>query len=189
MLSRPMPIHRSGSSRPRGGFFLASASRYISGTTSRDHESCPASWSAPGAIAVHFRLSGLDLYAFSARSVLLIRGFGVRVPGGAPILTWGFTTPGSFFASVLSPCLLRVCSSARSSARTQQFRGCQKRPSGAGSGGMRHDAGPLCPASAAPASVNHWSRPHLTGTGNPPGAPMPMVSLSVKPAGNRHSCG
>jgi 2-(1,2-epoxy-1,2-dihydrophenyl)acetyl-CoA isomerase len=25
---------------------------------------------------------------------LLIRGFGVQVPGGAPVLTWGFTTPG-----------------------------------------------------------------------------------------------
>src|SRR6266700_1128413 len=26
---------------------------------------------------------------------LLIRGFGVRVPGGAPVLTWGFTRFGS----------------------------------------------------------------------------------------------
>ena len=41
--------------------FLASASRYISGTTSRDHESCPASRPTPDATAVHFRLSGLDL--------------------------------------------------------------------------------------------------------------------------------
>ena len=42
--------------------FLASASRYISGTTSRDHESCPASRPTPDATAVHFQLSGLDLY-------------------------------------------------------------------------------------------------------------------------------
>ena len=43
----PQVHHRSSSRRPRlGSFlsFLASASRYISGTTSRDHESCPASW-------------------------------------------------------------------------------------------------------------------------------------------------
>ena len=45
-----------------GQLLLASASRYISGTTSRDHESCPASRPTPDATAVHFRLSGLDLY-------------------------------------------------------------------------------------------------------------------------------
>src|SRR5690242_14938410 len=28
------------------------------------------------------------------RSGLLIRGFGIRVPGGAPVLTWGYVTPG-----------------------------------------------------------------------------------------------
>ena len=44
-----------------GQLLLASASRYISGTTSRDHESCPASWPTSGATAVHFRFSGLDL--------------------------------------------------------------------------------------------------------------------------------
>jgi hypothetical protein len=31
------------------------------------------------------------------RSGLLIRGFGVQVPGGAPVLTWGFIAPGHFF--------------------------------------------------------------------------------------------
>ncbi len=30
-------------------------------------------------------------------SGLLIRGFGVQVPGGALVMTWGFTTPGHFF--------------------------------------------------------------------------------------------
>jgi len=48
----------------------AQASRYISGTTSRDHESCPASGPTPGASAVHFRPSGLDPYGPRARSVL-----------------------------------------------------------------------------------------------------------------------
>jgi hypothetical protein len=57
-------------------------------------------------------------------SGLLIRGFGVQVPGGAPGLAWGFTTPGHFYVSVLSPCLLRVCSGAR----TLQSGSCQKRP-------------------------------------------------------------
>src|SRR5690349_10095724 len=28
---------------------------------------------------------------------LLIRGFGVRVPGGAPVLTWSYVTPGLSF--------------------------------------------------------------------------------------------
>jgi hypothetical protein len=43
-------------------------------------------------------------------SGLLIRGFGVRVPGGAPVLTWGFTAPGCFlcvrFVHMLDPCSL-----------------------------------------------------------------------------------
>src|SRR5947209_1666101 len=43
-------------------------------------------------------------------SGLLIRGFGVQVPGGAPVLTWGFTTPGHFYMSGLSG----FCSDARS---------------------------------------------------------------------------
>jgi hypothetical protein len=42
-------------------------------------------------------------------SGLLIRGFGVRVPGGAPVLTWCFT-PGHFlcarFVRLLAPCVL-----------------------------------------------------------------------------------
>jgi hypothetical protein len=43
-------------------------------------------------------------------SGLLICGFGVQVPGGAPILTWGFAAPGHFscarFAPMFAPCLL-----------------------------------------------------------------------------------
>jgi hypothetical protein len=43
-------------------------------------------------------------------SGLLIRGFGVQVPGGAPVMTWGFTTPGHFlcaqFVHLCAPCAL-----------------------------------------------------------------------------------
>jgi hypothetical protein len=56
-------------------------------------------------------------------SGLLIRGFGVQVPGGAPVLAWGFIVPGHFFVSVLSLCLLHVCSGAR----IQLSGACQKR--------------------------------------------------------------
>jgi hypothetical protein len=43
-------------------------------------------------------------------SGLLIRGLGVRVPGGAPVLTWGFIAPGHFlcvrFVPMFAPYLL-----------------------------------------------------------------------------------
>ena len=58
------------------------------------------------------------------RSRLLICGFGVQVPGGAPNLTCGFTAPSHFYVSVLCPCLLHVCSRAR----TQQSGPCHNRP-------------------------------------------------------------
>ncbi len=59
-------------------------------------------------------------------SGLLIRGFGVQVPGGAPVLTWGFTVPGHFYVPDLSPCLLHVCSRAG----TRSLRACQIRGAG-----------------------------------------------------------
>jgi hypothetical protein len=47
---------------------------------------------------------------YEQSSGLLIRGFGVQVPSGAPGLTWGFTTPGHFlsvcFVPVAAPWLL-----------------------------------------------------------------------------------
>jgi len=47
-------------------------------------------------------------------SGLLICGFGVQVPGGAPILTWGFTVSGHLFdarfVQIFCPCSLRACS-------------------------------------------------------------------------------
>jgi hypothetical protein len=71
----------------------------------------------------------LALFDSSSRRInehssgLLIRGFGVQVPGGAPVLTWDFITSGHFYVSVLSTWLLRGCSRAR----TQQSGACQKR--------------------------------------------------------------
>ena len=41
----------------------------------------------------------------STTSRLLICGFGVQVPGGAPILTWGFTGPGPSFRARFVPIL------------------------------------------------------------------------------------
>ena len=37
-----------------------------------------------------------EVFSNTLSSGLLIRGFGVRVPGGAPVLTWGFIAPGHF---------------------------------------------------------------------------------------------
>jgi hypothetical protein len=55
-----------------------------------------------GELAVHCVLSGhLRVPSVQAArsgrrsSLLLIRGFGVQVPGGAPVLTWSFTRSGS----------------------------------------------------------------------------------------------
>jgi hypothetical protein len=48
-------------------------------------------------------------------SGLLIRGFGVRVPGGALLimaLTWGTPRIGAFFASIVDAGVLVVCSGA-----------------------------------------------------------------------------
>ena len=53
----------------------------------------------------------LTLHDSSSRRIneqssgLLIRGFGVQVPGGAPVLTWGCTAPGYFYVPGLSWCL------------------------------------------------------------------------------------
>ena len=85
------------------------------------------SWYAPALLgirsAARMRAAGrsgsswhvLALFDSSSRRIseqssgLLIRGFGVRVPGGAPVLTWGFTAPGHFlcarFVPMFAPCL------------------------------------------------------------------------------------
>jgi hypothetical protein len=55
----------------------------------------------------------LALFNSSSRRIseqLLIRGFGVQVPGGAPVVTWGYMVPGHFllvrFVPVAAPWLL-----------------------------------------------------------------------------------
>jgi hypothetical protein len=70
------------------------------------------------------------------RSGLLIRGFGVRVPGGAPVLTWGYVSFRSFlrvrFVPMLAPCSLvsydRVAAGLSNLAGTGPVRGL-RRPS------------------------------------------------------------
>jgi hypothetical protein len=62
----------------------------------------------------------LALFDSSSRRIneqssgLLIRRFGVQVPGGAPVLTWGFiksrSSPRARFVPILIPCSLRACS-------------------------------------------------------------------------------
>ena len=114
-------------------------------------------------------LSGAE--AFRGDAGLLIRGFGVQGPGGAPGLTWGLITLVIFYVSVLSPCLLGVCSRAR----TLQSGACQNGPSG---------------ANARPrARLDQWSRPSGRVPITPAESPIPMLSRSVKPTGNRHSHG
>ena len=61
-------------------------------------------------------------------------------------------------------------------------------PSGAGCGGMRRSraatSGPT-----PPHPPDQWSRPPWRGPRARLKSPMPMPSRSVRPAGNRHSCG
>ena len=68
----------------------------------------------------------LALFDSSSRRIneqssgLLIRGFGVQVPGGAPVLTLGFTNPRSSlcvrFVPISFPCSLHACSAVASTA-------------------------------------------------------------------------
>jgi hypothetical protein len=73
---------------------------------------------------------GLALFDSRSRRIseymsgLLIGGFGVQAPGGAPGLTWGFAAEIIVLLLVLSPCLLHVWSRAG----TRSWRACQKRP-------------------------------------------------------------
>ena len=89
----------------------------------------------------------LALLSISSRRItkhssgLLIRGFGVQVPGGAPVLTWGFINPGLPFTPGLSP----FCSRARSVLA------------------RRSDGGPT----VACQKPRNWSRPVI---GSPSGA-------------------
>ena len=55
--------------------------------------------------------------------------------------------------------------------------------------GMRPGAAPPRPANAAPPPLDQWSRPLRRAPGARLESPIPMPSRSVRPAGNRHSCG
>jgi len=118
-------------------------------------------------------------------SGLLIRGFGVQVPGGAPVLTWGFTAPGHFlrarFVPVVAPWLL---------ARTDPAIGsCQKRPARRPMRGHSPRNRAVSYGRRPPGSLDQWSRPSARAPGAHPESPMPMTSRSVRPAGKRHSHG
>jgi hypothetical protein len=54
---------------------------------------------------------------------------------------------------------------------------------------MRPGAAPPRPVDAAPPPLDQWSRPLRRMPGAHLESPMPMSSRSVRPAGNRHSCG
>jgi hypothetical protein len=60
-----------------------------------------------------YRLTLRALFRYQS-SGLLIRGFGVQVPGGAPVMSWAFSTgsrvPNVRFMAVSGPWLLHVCS-------------------------------------------------------------------------------
>jgi hypothetical protein len=64
----------------------------------------------------------------------------------------------------------------------------KNRPTGAGSGARRPDAGHCFPADPAVPSLDHRSIPLFACAGSGPEVRIPMSSRSVRPAGNRHSC-
>ena len=148
----------------------------VSGIRARRGFGRPDKMTAPGTVLVLFDSSSRRISEQS--SGLLIRGFGVQVPGGAPVLTWGFTTPGHFFASVLSPWLLR----GRSRARTQQFGACQKRPDWRPiRAACGPDVGPLYPVVSAPTHLTN-GLDLQAGRRSALGLPILMSSRSVKTA-------
>jgi hypothetical protein len=111
-------------------------------------------------------------------SGLLIRGFGVRVPGGAPVLTWHYAESelprDGRFGAVLAPCSLVSLDRA--------VRGLSKMAArGANRGAVLADWPPA------------FTRPLVYTFGIVVGtrsrAPFPMLSRSVKPAGDAHSRG
>ena len=85
-------------------------------------------------------------------SGLLICGFGVQVPGGAPILTWGFIAPGHFLCVRFVPMVARVHGPSNPGL-------VKNGPSGARCGGTRPGTAPSRTADAAPGSLDQWSRP------------------------------
>ena len=87
--------------------------------------------------------------------------------------------------SVLSPCLLHVCSGAR----TQQSGTCQKRPVRRRIRGHSPRIRAATSGRPRPPRLDQWSRPSRSAPGSCLESPMPMPSRIVRPAGNRHLCG
>jgi len=113
-------------------------------------------------------------------SGLLIRGFGVQVPGGAPGLTWGFIAPGRFFVPrfvrLVAPWLL---------ARTDPaIRGLSKPAHGAPD--ARHAAWNRAPrpASCASSLLGQWSSPHSAHRDRTQ-SPYSGAVMQCETAGNR----
>ena len=102
----------------------------------------------------------------------------------SPRLTWGSSPQVIFYVSVLSPWLLRGCSHAR----IQQSGLVKNGPSGARCGGIRPGTARSRMASAAPSSLDQWSRPSSRTLGAHPEPPIPMPSRGARPAGHRYSC-
>jgi hypothetical protein len=90
-----------------------------------------------------------------------------------------------FCAPVLSLWLLRDCSRAR----TQQSGACQKRCVRRPMRGHAPRSRASTSGRPATPSLDQWSRPSRRSPGTYPESPEPMSSHSVRPAGNRHSCG
>jgi hypothetical protein len=62
-------------------------------------------------------------------------------------------------------------------------------PPGARCGSIRPGTAPSRTGGTSRGSLDQWSRPSARAPGAHPESPIPMPSCSVKPAGNRHSCG
>ena len=119
-------------------------------------------------------------------SGLLIRGFGVRVPGGAPVPDLGFLP---YLYPRRRPSPAHVCSMFARQHGSSNPGLVRNGPRGAGSRGMRPGSAPPRPADAGPPPVDRWSRPSRQVPGARTESPIPMPSHRARSAGNRHSRG
>ena len=107
-------------------------------------------------------------------SGLLIRGFGVQVPGGAPARTdLGFYRPRSFFICPICPHVGSVLARELGPGRGGLVK----------SGRIRATVGAAAPELARQL-YGQWSRPSVFSRCRVLDATLPMLSRRVKPAGN-----